>query len=273
MNSLKYHDSLISLAYDAGAEEEASRLASSPMGEFEKYLVSKTLMNNLPSESVIIDIGSGPGIHAEYFLNKGHYVGCVDLSCKSLEMFCNRVSPTLKDRVLFHEVSCATELDWIEDDSADAVLLLGPLYHLEQESSRIKVLKNCHRILKENGLLLAMFMSPYSIVHPHLLEQARVTDVQKNKEHYVSYTKFKGFSIPQYRCWPREATILTQAFFSIESVMNTAPMKDYVSEIENMLEDWPENKTDFFSYLEQVCTDEQEINSAHQYLMFLKKEA
>ncbi|MBU0972884.1 MAG: hypothetical protein KKC20_19720 [Proteobacteria bacterium] len=55
--------------------------------------------------------------------------------------------------------------------------------------------------------------------------------------------------------------------------MNTAPRKDCASDIENMLEDWPENKTDFFSSMEQVCTDERKVNSAHQYLMFLKKEA
>ena len=57
MNSPGSEERLIAMAYDAGAEDEAMRLSSSPMGEFEKHLVSKTVMARVPPESVIIDTG------------------------------------------------------------------------------------------------------------------------------------------------------------------------------------------------------------------------
>ncbi len=48
------------------------------------------------------------------------------------------------------------------DESADVVLLMGPLYHLQNEVERKKVLNEANRILKKGGLLFAAGISKFS---------------------------------------------------------------------------------------------------------------
>ena len=41
------------------------------------------------------------------------------------------------------------------DESADAVLLLGPLYHLQERPDRLVALRESHRVLRDGGVLAA----------------------------------------------------------------------------------------------------------------------
>jgi ubiquinone/menaquinone biosynthesis C-methylase UbiE len=46
--------------------------------------------------------------------------------------------------------------------SADAVLLLGPLYHLVEQSDRVQALREARRILKVGGVLFAAAISRFA---------------------------------------------------------------------------------------------------------------
>lgn len=59
------------------------------------------------------------------------------------------------------EVGGAREINK-PDESADVVLLMGPLYHLQNESDREKALKEAYRLLKKGGLLIAAGISKFS---------------------------------------------------------------------------------------------------------------
>jgi len=48
------------------------------------------------------------------------------------------------------------------DESADIVLLMGPLYHLQDADDRIKVLNEARRVLKKGGLLFSVGISKFS---------------------------------------------------------------------------------------------------------------
>lgn len=50
------------------------------------------------------------------------------------------------------------------DESADAVLLLGSLYHLPARDNRMKALAEAYRVLRPGGLLPAAAISRYTIV-------------------------------------------------------------------------------------------------------------
>ena len=117
---------ILAKAYDSGAEEEYKRLSSSKEGQHEFQLVCLTLTSLAAKGSVVYDIGCGPGRYAEYLLKQGYRVGCVDLSSMSLSMLRDRVPEAERENLLFDKVCCATELDWIESVSADAVLFWGP---------------------------------------------------------------------------------------------------------------------------------------------------
>ena len=55
----------------------------------------------------------------------------------------------------------ARHLDW-PDDCADAVLLLGPLYHLTEPSDRLQALREAYRVLKPNSAIFAATVSRFA---------------------------------------------------------------------------------------------------------------
>src|SRR5437773_3466782 len=58
-------------------------------------------------------------------------------------------------------VGDARSLSW-NDKTVDAVLLLGPLYHLTARADRIRALTEAHRVLKAPGLLFAVGISRFA---------------------------------------------------------------------------------------------------------------
>lgn len=198
---------IIAAAYDAGVEEEYCRLAGTPSGEAEYRLITELLAEFVPDGSVVIDIGAGPGRYAEHLLQRDCKVGLVDLSAKSLKAFSDRIEKSFCRRnIIFNKVSCATQLNWIDDNTADAILLMGPMYHLVNEEHRNIALGNCRRILKPGGFLFTIFLTPNPVV-PYYSEKTAPDREKFNAYLYASTTSanFQGFDVPQYRCQPETA--------------------------------------------------------------------
>jgi SAM-dependent methyltransferase len=59
------------------------------------------------------------------------------------------------------EVADARELD-LADQSVDAVLLLGPLYHLERRADRLQALAESRRIVRDGGPVFAAAISRWA---------------------------------------------------------------------------------------------------------------
>jgi ubiquinone/menaquinone biosynthesis C-methylase UbiE len=58
-------------------------------------------------------------------------------------------------------VGDARSLD-IDDDSADVVLLMGPLYHLIERHDRIRALQEARRVLRPGGLMFGVGISRFA---------------------------------------------------------------------------------------------------------------
>lgn len=207
-------------AYNDGAHEEYMRLASPIRKKLEFETICRYIESHAATDAVIIDIGCGPGRYAEHFLRKGHSVGCVDLSAKSLKLLSDRIEPTLSDKLIFNTVSCATSLDWIDSNSADIVLLMGPMYHLTGNYARLKVLQHCHRILKPNGLLVVMYLNHWPVIDEN---NTPLAPVEPRRFGIKTYTHFQNREVPQFRCQPQQAINEASGFFREKLVI---PIKD-----------------------------------------------
>jgi SAM-dependent methyltransferase len=51
---------------------------------------------------------------------------------------------------------------WLPDDSVDAVLLLGPLYHLVARADRVQALSEARRVCRSGGVILAAAISRFA---------------------------------------------------------------------------------------------------------------
>ena len=108
----------------------------------------------------IADIGGGAGYYAFWLQSMGHQVTLVDLSPRNIELVVER-SKSSGVQLANARTGDATKLE-LGDDQFDLVLLLGPLYHLIDETERIKALKEAKRIVKPGGFVLSAVISRYA---------------------------------------------------------------------------------------------------------------
>ena len=265
----------IAEAYNAGVEEEHSRLTETPLKEAEFTLTCELLFEYIPEGSTVIDIGAGTGRYAEMLLSKNCTVGTVDLSEKSLHAFKTRINGHYGNKVLFSEKSCATELEWIKDNTADAVLLMGPLYHLTCVTERQQAVKHAYRILKPGGIIFVVFMSPYPRLNPLMETQAEqlfdenyINSIQHNG---VTNVVFKGFTVEQYRCWPAESkNLMEQQGFTTERIRNIEGVGEFLTIKKGNNYNF-EEKQMLLNTLRCTCENPNLLGITSQYLYVGKK--
>ena len=139
--------------YNNGAE--IGRLESG-LGMVEFYRSKEIISQYIHRTGTIYDIGGGIGKYSEWLAEKGHNVTMIELAPTAVEYAAKNMKSPFKA-----EVGDARMLNK-PDNSADVVLLMGPLYHLQSRDDRNKVLKEAYRVLKSGGLLIAAGISRFS---------------------------------------------------------------------------------------------------------------
>lgn len=118
------------------------------------------IQEHLPKQGAILDNGAGPGKYAMKLAKAGYMVTLTDLTAKLVEIAQEKAEELgLADRFEGFYTANATALTDLEDNSFDASLMLGPLYHLQQEQDRINAVKELFRVTKPGGTVFVAFMS------------------------------------------------------------------------------------------------------------------
>ncbi|HTH14053.1 MAG TPA: class I SAM-dependent methyltransferase [Spirochaetia bacterium] len=146
--------------YDDAPDREWERFDRHPL-EFEvtKRLLSRHLGDG-PRE--ILDVGGGPGRYALWLAQAGHRVSLVDLSPGNVD-FARAMAAQLGVTQASFAVGNALDLGAVTGGKTfDVVLLFGPLYHLLEESERIRAVDQALESLRPGGLFAAGFISCYA---------------------------------------------------------------------------------------------------------------
>lgn len=147
--------------YDSDPAKEWARLDDH---RTELGVTLRALREHLPPPPArILDIGGGPGRYAIALAEQGYSVTLLDLSrvnLKLAELKADEVGVTLADMAQAN----ALDLSHITEGDFDAALLMGPLYHLLDESDRARAVGQALAKLKPGAPLFAAYITRYSAI-------------------------------------------------------------------------------------------------------------
>lgn len=117
------------------------------------------LTAHLAPGSRVLDIGSGPGRYTVELARRGHRLVAGDLSPEQVRLAREAVATAgVADAVEAIELLDARDLRRFDDNSFDAVLSMGPFYHLQTPGERQQACAEASRVLRPGGLLFASFL-------------------------------------------------------------------------------------------------------------------
>ena len=175
---MKTIDKAVLAGYNAGIERDRLRTGIGIL-EFER--TKEILLEKLPKPpAVIYDIGGAYGEYSWWLASLGYTVHLFDLSETHIAMSAE-LAAEYPGTKLASAVVCDARSVPMPEKSADAVLLMGPLYSITEYEERILAIKESCRLLKDNGLLFSAALTPYSVLVSRL-DVYRVDDTKKRRE-------------------------------------------------------------------------------------------
>ncbi|ELP65288.1 class I SAM-dependent methyltransferase [Streptomyces turgidiscabies] len=177
------------LAYYARGDEDARIRQGS--GRLEFWRTQDVLRRLLPEAPArVLDVGGGSGVHAEWLARDGYEVELVDPVPLHVEQAGRQPGVTAR-------LGDARALP-ADDASYDAVLLLGPLYHLPERPDRVRALEEALRVVRPGGLVVAATINRHTALHGLLRQglyfdpahRARTDDVSTHGRHGTDHGTF-----------------------------------------------------------------------------------
>jgi len=144
-----------------GDYDEQARLSSN-LGEIEFVRTQNIISRYLKSPPAkVLDIGGAAGRYSRWLAKEGYEVHLLDPVPKHIEQAKEASDAQSEMPIASCSVGDARQLEF-DDEIAEAVLLLGPLYHLIEAQDRIRSLTEAYRVLKPGGYLYAAGISRFA---------------------------------------------------------------------------------------------------------------
>ena len=142
--------------------QESKRLTNDVRGQIEFARTQEIIIRYLPKPpAVVLDIGGGSGPYACWLAKAGYEVHLVDPVDLHIEQAKAASDQQPEHPIASISLGDARELRF-SSEAADAVLLLGPLYHLIEKSERLLALKEAYRVLRKGGVMVAAGISRFA---------------------------------------------------------------------------------------------------------------
>ena len=124
-------------------------------GSVEFITSMKYIRQYVPQGAKVLDVGAGTGVYSIALAMDGYDVHAIELVEHNIEVFRENLRTCGAEIPV--EQGNALDLSRFGDESFDAVLLFGPLYHLYTKEDKLTVLQEAKRVLKPDGHIFAAY--------------------------------------------------------------------------------------------------------------------
>ena len=256
--------------YDTDPLKEWDRLQK--RNPHEKYITTQMMDRYIRPGDTILDIGGGPGQYSVHYAKQGHAVTLLDLSGGNVS-FAKKKARQYGVKITALQGN-ALDLSRFEDASFDAVFLMGPLYHLMEEESRLQAIREAKRVLKPGGYLFSSFILmfggviygarelPETILWP---EEQPFYEVAANDEGLA----FKAFTFA-YMTTVRDAEQLLASVPGLETV-TVFGQESILAAYRNVMNKTPKKiRQAWYDYALRFC-DKKDYLTHSEHLMIVSR--
>ena len=180
--------------------DENKRLERSRHGQLEFRTTLAYIHRYADQGSKVLEIGAGTGRYSITLAKEGMNMTAVELVESNLAVL--RENARGMDNLTSLQGD-ATDLSCLADDTFDMTLVLGPMYHLYEESDIQKAIDEAIRVTKKGGVILYAFISVYAIMYANYLQGNWAAGEEENftKDYQVRHFKeqlFTGYDVVEF---------------------------------------------------------------------------
>lgn len=251
--------------YDTQVENEWGRIENRP----EFLLTCRLLDRYLKPGDKVLDIGGGPGRYSLYLAKKGCSVTLFDLSEENTRF----ASMQAEKQGIPLETVCgdARNADSLVAETFDHVLLMGPLYHILEESGRTQAVDAALNLLRPVGTLSVSFINMFAGIIFAMKDAPDIVTDPTEQAFYRAFIENRSFA----------GKAFTEAYFArqeeILPFMEQFPLEKLhffgqegiLSPCEpNIMGSSPEAVREWLNLAERLC-EREELLSWAEHLMYI----
>ena len=253
-------------AYYSGYDEEG-RLASRH-GSVEFLTTMRYIERYLQPGMRILEIGAATGRYSHTLARMGYAVDAVELVQHNIDIFQKNTQPG--ENVTIRQGN-AKDLHFLEEDTYDITLLLGPMYHLFTVEEQLQALSEALRVTKKGGILMAAYCGNDATMVQYCFGRGMLKE--KRYQDLVDPVTFKASSDPAelFELYRREDIDELMSHFAVKRLhyVGTDMATNYMRACIDEMDD------DFFAtylrYHFTICERSDMVGVSHHILDISRK--
>lgn len=264
----------VSKYYDEAVEYEWNRLNNAySIVEYRSTL--HLIEKYFPKTGAILDIGSGPGRYSIRLLEMGYKVSLLDVSKKELEY----AEMLIKEKGLSAEAfyhKSALELQELQGQKYDALLIMGPMYHLHSRADRVKVMRDAYELLNDGGTAIISYINTWGVLR---------SSVSEFPQSFADIVHFDRYLAGDLKFSPEESfttTFFTTPVLALEEpaaagfdIISYAGAESFLSglnmQMKKLLQEMPDVYENYLQKAAEFCEEPQYRDTTEHLHIIVRK--
>lgn len=252
--------------YYSGYNEDGRLRSKHGMVEF--LTTMRYVEKYLRPGMLILEIGAATGRYSHALAQKGYRVDAVELVQYNIDIFKENTRPG--EQVTIWQGN-AMDLYFLEEETYDITLLLGPMYHLYSETDQVKALAEAVRVTKKGGVIFAAYCGNEATMIQYCFGRGMLKE--KHYQNLVDPVTFKASSDPAelFQLYRREDIDALMSGFAVTRLhyVGTDMATNYMrGVIDDMDEEFYEL---YLRYHFAICERSDLVGASHHILDIFRK--